>query len=226
MTMARLVGAVGIFRNRTEVTRLADDLTGVRHMVDAMRAYTHEFMNKLHVILGLLQIGQTERAQQYIMDTTRIQQEAVSRIMHQIGEPSVAALLVGKTSRANELGIRLTLDRESRLTAENPCLPPEGCVTILGNLIENAIESLNQSRCGVKEVSVSIREEEGSLLLCVEDTGPGIPAALRRTLFQQGSHHQGPGPGHRALPGAGSGGRLSRERSGWNRRPGWAPPFS
>lgn len=191
----QLAGAVGIFRNRTEVTRLADDLTGVRHMVDAMRAYTHEFMNKLHVILGLLQIGQTERAQQYIMDTTRIQQEAVSRITHQIGEPSVAALLVGKTSRANELGIRLTLDRESRLTAENPFLPPEGCVTILGNLIENAIESLNQSRCGVKEVSVSIREEEGSLLLCVEDTGPGIPAALRRTLFQQGSTTKGRGRG-------------------------------
>ena len=102
------------YRNRTEVTRLADDLTGVRHMVDAMRAYTHEFMNKLHVILGLLQIGEPEKAQQYIMDTTRVQQEAVSRIMHQIGEPSVAALLVGKTSRANRLGIQLTLDREKR----------------------------------------------------------------------------------------------------------------
>ena len=89
-----LAGAVGIFRNRTEVARLADDLTGVRHMVDAMRAYTHEFMNKLHVILGLLQIGEPERAQQYIMDTTRTQQEAVSRIMNQIKEPSVAALLV------------------------------------------------------------------------------------------------------------------------------------
>ena len=74
----------------TEVARLADDLTGVRHMVDAMRAYTHEFMNKLHVILGLLQIGEPERAQQYIMDTTRTQQEAVSRIMNQIKEPSVA----------------------------------------------------------------------------------------------------------------------------------------
>ena len=57
-----LAGAVGIFRNRIEVARLADDLTGVRHMVDAMRAYTHEFTNKLHVILGLLQIGEPERA--------------------------------------------------------------------------------------------------------------------------------------------------------------------
>jgi sensor histidine kinase regulating citrate/malate metabolism len=191
----KLAGAVGIFRNRTEVTRLADDLTGVRHMVDAMRAYTHEFMNKLHVILGLLQIGQPERAQQYIMDTTRIQREAVSRIMHQIGEPSVAALLVGKTSRANELGIRLTLGRESRLSADSPCLPPEACVTVLGNLIENAIECLNQSRREVKEVSVSIREEDSGLLLCVEDTGPGIPAELRSTLFQRGITTKGRGRG-------------------------------
>lgn len=126
-----LAGAVGIFRNRTEVARLADDLTGVRHMVDAMRAYTHEFMNKLHVILGLLQIGEPERAQQYIMDTTRTQQEAVSRIMNQIKEPSVAALLVGKTSRANELGIRLTLDRESVLSAGTSWLSPDAWVTIL-----------------------------------------------------------------------------------------------
>ena len=187
----RLTGAVGIFRNRTEVTRLADDLTGVRHMVDAMRAYTHEFMNKLHVILGLLQIGEPERAQQYIMDTTRTQQEAVSRIMNQIKEPSVAALLVGKTSRANELGIRLTLDRESVLSAGTSWLSPDAWVTILGNLIENAIEGLNQTRRRTKEVSVSIREGADNLFLCVEDTGPGIPSALRRTLFERGASSKG-----------------------------------
>jgi len=186
-----LAGAVGIFRNRTEVARLADDLTGVRHMVDAMRAYTHEFMNKLHVILGLLQIGEPERAQQYIMDTTRTQQEAVSRIMNQIKEPSVAALLVGKTSRANELGIRLTLDRESVLSAGTSWLSPDAWVTILGNLIENAIEGLNQTRRGTKEVSVSIREGADNLFLCVEDTGPGIPSALRRTLFERGASSKG-----------------------------------
>ena len=187
----RLAGAVSIFRNRTELTRMADNLTGVSHRVEAMRAYTHEFMNKLHVILGLLQIGEPEKAQQYIMDTTQTQQVAVSRIMNQIHQPSVAALLVGKTSRANELGIRLRLDRESNLSEESPWLPPDAYVTVLGNLIENAIEVLNQSRGSTKEISVSIRESGESLLLCVEDTGPGIPAALRRTLFQRGISTKG-----------------------------------
>ena len=191
----RLAGAVGIFRNRTEVTQLADDLTGVRHMVDAMRAYTHEFMNKLHVILGLLQIGQPDRAQQYIMDTTHIQQEAVSRIMNQIKEPSVAALLVGKTSRANELGVRLTLDRESTLSDGGAWLPIDGYVTILGNLIENAIEELSRSPRSTKEVTVSIREGSEMLLLCVEDTGPGISGNLKGRLFQRGASTKGLGRG-------------------------------
>ena len=191
----QLAGAVSIFRNRTELTRMADDLTGVRHMVDAMRAYTHEFMNKLHVILGLLQIGEPEKAQQYIMDTTQTQREAVSRIMEQIREPSVAALLVGKTSRASELGIRLRLDRESGLSEDGIWLPPEAYVTILGNLIENAIDVLNQSRSSVKEISVSVRENEDSLLLCVEDTGPGIPGALQNTMFQRGASTKGRGRG-------------------------------
>ena len=191
----KLAGAVSIFRNRTELTRMADDLTGVRHMVDAMRAYTHEFLNKLHVILGLLQIGEPEKAQQYIMDTSQTHREAVGRIMSQIHQPSVAALLVGKTSRANELGIRLVLDRESSLRENSPWLPPDAYVTILGNLIENAIEILNQSRSSTKEISVSIRESEESLLLCVEDTGPGIPPALRQTMFQRGAASKGRGRG-------------------------------
>ena len=191
----KLAGAVGIFRNRTELTRMADDLTGVQHMVDAMRAYTHEFMNKLHVILGLLQIGEPEKAQQYIMDTTQTQRVAVSRIMNQIHQPSVAALLVGKTSRANELGIRLRLARESFHTEESPWMPPDAYVTVLGNLIENAIEVLNQSRSATKEISVSIRDNEDGLLLCVEDTGPGISAALRRTMFQRDVSTKGRGRG-------------------------------
>lgn len=190
-----LAGAVGIFRNRTEVTRLTNDLTGVHHLVEAMRAYTHEFMNKLHVILGLLELNQAEEAQQYILETTHTHQEAVSRIMNQIREPSVAALLVGKTSRASEMGIRLIMDRESTLQADSPWLSPNACVTVLGNLIENAIEGLNQSHREPREVYVSIREEPENLLLCVEDTGPGIPAELQKHLFDRGVSTKGAGRG-------------------------------
>ena len=123
----KLSGAVSIFRNRTGGGSSWPMILPACGIWWTPWAYTHEFMNKLHVILGLLQIGEPEKAQQYIMDTTRTQQEAVSRIMHQIAEPSVAALLVGKTSRANELGIHLTLDRESALSGEGSGCPRRLC---------------------------------------------------------------------------------------------------
>lgn len=85
----------------------------------------------------------------------------------------------------------MTLDRESALSGEGAWLPPDAYVTILGNLIENAIEGLNQSPRTAKEVLVSIRESEENLLMCVEDTGPGIPAELRRTMFQRGISTKG-----------------------------------
>ena len=191
----QLAGAVGIFRNRTELIHLSGSLTDVRHMVDAMRAYTHEFMNKLHVILGLLELGKPEKARQYILDTTQLQREVISCIVNQIQDPAVAALLIGKISRANELGIRLRLDKESSLQSGNRWLSADAYVTILGNLIENAFDCLNHCTHEAKEVTVSIRETERRLFLCVEDTGPGIAEGLQATLFQRGVSSKGAGRG-------------------------------
>lgn len=182
----RVVGAVAILRNRTEVTNLARDLTGVQHMVDAMRAYTHEFMNKLHVILGLLQMGKAAKAQEYIMDVTSIQQRAVGAIMRVIEEPAVAALLVGKTSRCAELGIRLVLAKDSFLRSADNVIPADACITILGNLIENAIDALNRSAPAVKVITVSIHAKDDSLFLSVEDTGSGMEQEMIPHIFKRG----------------------------------------
>lgn len=191
----QIIGAVAIFRDRTEMTKLAEDLTGVRHMVEAMRGYTHEFMNKLHVTLGLLELGDYQRAEDYILAITNTQRQAVGLIMNRIEEPSVAALLVGKTSRCAELGIRLTLDPGSRLGKEEHFLPPDAYITILGNLIDNATDALGRSAGRQKEISVTAREEEASLLLCVEDTGPGIPRELTDQIFKKGFSTKGQGRG-------------------------------
>ena len=187
----KVVGAVAIFRDRREVTQMAEDLTGVQHMVEAMRAYTHEFMNKLHVIHGLLQLKKYEMAQTYIMEITKTQQQAVSRVMNQIENPMAAALLVGQTSRAAELGIRLVLDPGSHLSRKDQFLPSAAFVSILGNLITNAMDSLNHAARRDKEITVSIRESEEGLLLCVEDTGPGVDPAVLPHMFENGVSTKG-----------------------------------
>ena len=192
----KLVGAVAIFRNRTEVARLARELTGVQHIVEAMRAYTHEFMNKLHVILGLLQLGEAGRAEEYVLQLTRTRALSTSAISERIAEPSVAALLIGKSCRAAELGVRMTLDPESRLPAEPYCLPASAIITILGNLIENAFDAFSAMPAGGgHQVDVSIRESAGGLLLSVDDNGPGMPPELAAHIFEQGATTKGEGRG-------------------------------
>lgn len=191
-----IVGAVAIFQDRTEATAMAEELTGVRHLVEAMRAYSHEFTNKLHIILGMIQLHQYEKVEQFILDISQIHHQTVSRVVNQIKDTAVAALLVGKTSRASELGITLHLAPNSSLSPREHFLPSGVMVTILGNLIENATECLNRTWKD-KEITVSICEKPDSLLLCVEDTGPGIVPELLPFIFDPGvsTKHNGSGIG-------------------------------
>lgn len=192
----RIVGAVAIFRNRTEVARLARELTGVQHIVEAMRAYTHEFMNKLHVILGLLQLGEAQRAEEYVLQLTQTRALSTRQISACIAEPSVAALLIGKSCRAAELGVRLTLDPASHLGADPRCLPAPAMITVLGNLIENAFDAFAQTPGRtLHEVSVSVREGEQGLILSVDDNACGMSDEVRRHLFERGATSKGKGHG-------------------------------
>ncbi len=192
----RIVGAVAIFRNRTEVARLARELTGVQHIVEAMRAYTHEFMNKLHVILGLLQLGEAQRAEEYVLQLTQTRTLSTRQISACIAEPSVAALLIGKSCRAAELGVRLTLDPASHLGADPRGLPAPAMITVLGNLIENAFDAFAQTPGrALHEVSVSVREGEQGLILSVDDNACGMSDEVRRHLFERGATSKGEGHG-------------------------------
>lgn len=189
-------GAVAIFRPRTEVTRLAQELTGVQHIVEALRAYTHEFTNKLHVILGLLQLGEYERAEEYVLRITRTRAQSIDYISDRIHDPSIAALLIGKAYRAAELDIRFSLDPASYLHGNGQYLPASALITILGNLIENAFDAMRDAPADLpSEVTVSIREGEHALLLSVDDTGPGMAAEVRKHIFERGYSTKGEGRG-------------------------------
>lgn len=189
-------GAIAIFRNRTEVTKLAQDLTGVQHIVEALRANTHEFTNKLHVILGLLQLGETEKAEEYVQQITETRSHSIGYIGDRIKDPSVAALLIGKAYRAAELGITFTLDPASTLQGSGQFLPLSGLITVLGNLIENAFDALQGAPSDApSEVTVSIREGYRDLLLSVDDTGPGMTQEVQQHIFERGFSTKGEGRG-------------------------------
>ena len=179
----------------------------MQHIVGALRAYTHEFTNKLHVILGLLQLGEDKQAEEYVLHLTQTRAHSIGYISERIREPSVAALLIGKVYRAAELGIRFVLDPASELHGEGRYLPASSLITILGNLIENAFDALrNAPETAQKEVTVSIREGEHGMLISVDDSGAkvfisvkdqgiGIPAKSLDRIFERGFSTKGEGRG-------------------------------
>lgn len=190
-----IVGALCILRDRTEYTKIMEDLSGVRYMVESMRANNHDFINKLHVILGLIQMGNVKEASEYIMHITSIQQTLIHNIMKNIEDSSVAALLIGKYARAAELNIRFTLKSGSKLSRNNISLMSGDLVTIIGNLLDNAMDSMNQITNLTKELSVGIFTEPHAILISVDDTGKGISPENQKRIFENGFSTKGNGRG-------------------------------
>jgi two-component system sensor histidine kinase DctS len=187
---AKTVGAVAIFQDRTEVTKIAEELTGVMEFVDALRVQNHEYMNKLHTIGGLIQLDHKEKALDYLFQVTESQQELTRFLSNRIENESIAGLLLGKISRGKELGIEVRLDRQSKLSWFPARLDHHDIVVVMGNLIENAFDALS-NQLGSKEIFVSIEQDDVVLSVLVEDNGSGMDEATKQRMFERGYSTKG-----------------------------------
>ena len=191
-----VTGTVGILHNRKEYTKLMEDLTGTRYLVDSMRANNHDFTNKLHVILGLIQMEMYDEATSYIQNITMVQRETISKVMNCINEPAIAALLIGKIARASELNVKFILREGCYYSSADIPLPSEVLVTVIGNLIENAFESMNDMNYdGQKELLFGMYSKPGALLITTDDTGSGISDSNIDRIFENGFSTKGSGRG-------------------------------
>ena len=191
------IGEVAILHDRAEYTKLMEDLTGTRYLVDSMRANNHDFTNKLHVIMGLIQMEMYEEAVSYIENITIVQRATISKIMNAVQEPSVAALLIGKTARASELNIKFVLREGCHYSNADMQLPSALLVTVIGNLIENAFEAMNE-KSGYevqKELLFGIYSCPGAVLITSDDTGIGISEKNLERIFENGFSTKGEGRG-------------------------------
>ena len=193
-----IIGAVGILHNREEYIKLMEDLAGTRYLVDSMRANNHDFTNKLHVILGLLQMQMYDEAASYIENITIVQRETISKIMSAVKEPAVAALLIGKTARASELNVKFILQEGSVFSKSDYPIPTETLVTIIGNLIDNAFDAMNEANTDLekpKELLFGIYSKPNALLITANDTGVGIKEENKAQVFEDGYSTKGKGRG-------------------------------
>jgi two-component system CitB family sensor kinase len=176
------VGAVITLRDRTELESLLRELNDVRSLADALRAQEHEFAHRLHVLAGLLDVGRYEDAATLIQKETLVHQALVESIVENVGDPTLVGLLLGKAAVASERGIELRVSTDGRLPESFAGV--DELVTIVGNLIDNAIDSVEPHGRGW--VEVSIRDEGEHVLVRVRDTGPGVRAEIVDEIFTDG----------------------------------------
>jgi len=184
-----VVGAVITFRDRTEISRLAEEMTGVHRFVDLLRAQTHEFKNKLHAVAGLIQLGSYEQAVDLIIESYANNQGEFEKLRYTIKDAVTFGLLVGKMSRARELGIEFLITPETAMQSLPGQLTSGDMVIILGNLIENATEAV--AAAVSKKISLSITQEKTGVQIIVQNSGPWINESLGDRIYARGVSGKG-----------------------------------
>ncbi len=191
----RVIGAVATFRDKMQLDQIDRRLADIGQYVDTLRSQRHEFMNKLHLISGLIQMSEYDMAKAVIEQVNEEYQNAIEFYLARIRDAAIVGILVGKTHRAEELGIGLSIMPESYVSEY--CPHREVVVTILGNTIDNALDALRTSDCKKEApfVTVFIKQDSDLLHIRVRDNGPGIDPAVRDHLFEKGITTRGEGRG-------------------------------
>ncbi|MGW2049588.1 sensor histidine kinase [Streptomyces sp. NPDC001858] len=192
-------GTVVTLRDVTELQSLMGELDSERGFTQALRSQAHEAANRLHTVVSLIELGRAEEAVDFATAELELAQALTDQVVAAVSEPVLAALLLGKTAQANERGVELVVSESSGLDDGllPESLPARDLVTILGNLIDNAVDAAQGSIRG--RVTVTACTEGDDLLLRVADTGAGVDPAHASLVFERGFSTKPAGPGGRGL---------------------------
>jgi two-component system CitB family sensor kinase len=177
---SRTIGTVASLRDHTEVQRLSGELQTMRTLSDALRSQTHEFSNRMHTIVSLIELDHPQEAVRFATNEINVGQRLADQLVGSIDEPVLAALLLGKSAQADERGIELSLDVDPELGRVDHFA--NDLVTIIGNLLDNAMDAaayaMNDGpRDAPPRVSVRVSRDAGGLEIRVADNGPGLADA-------------------------------------------------
>lgn len=188
------LGWVVTFQDRTEPEGLMRELDAVLGLTEGLRAQSHEFSNRLHTLVGLVELGRYDEAIAFVTEVSTARNGLAEYLLETLVDPMVVALLLAKTSVALERGVELRVRSDQRF--EGRLSEVGDLLTVLGNLIDNAVDA---AALGHPQpwVEVEFATVGSDLLLRVSDSGPGIAEADREAIFIDGWSTKGSRSGAR-----------------------------
>ena len=203
----RDLGAVLIIRDRTDVESLTRQLDAVQSMSTVLRAQRHEFANRLHLLNGLIQGGRLDEASRYLEEVLGSGPlGAALPGIDAIADPYLQAFLAAKGANAREAGVTLLLGPNTSVSGTLMLLVD--VTTVLGNLIDNAIEAASLSSNTPRQVEVELVQEASTLHIAVNDSGDGVRPDFVDEVFTEGASTRPV----RGMPGGGRGIGLALSR--------------
>ncbi|GAA1409895.1 histidine kinase [Glutamicibacter uratoxydans] len=179
---APLTGQVLTLKDLTEVQELAGEVRSLKTFSTALRAQTHEHANRLHTIAALIENGRADEALEFAVDDRQHSQQLTDAIVHSIDDVYLSSLLVAKAAQAHERGVRLDITAHG--TVPNDVFHATDLVTIVGNLLDNALDVSVGTAEATVWVEVSVLDNE--LMILVADSGPGIEPEFLENLLRLG----------------------------------------
>jgi len=187
-------GVVATFRKKTDLEKVTKELSTIKQYTEGLRSQTHEFSNKIHTILGLLELGHQEEAMDFIRQDYDIQTTRHHAFIDTIDEPAVQGLLIAKYNQANEKGIDFTLSEDSQLSKLTSIPHRDVILKVLGNMIDNAFHAVKDN----PTVTVFMTDIGQDIIIEIDDNGPGIDVEDEQYIFTYGfstSGEEGRGTG-------------------------------
>lgn len=176
-------GVVVTLRDHTELQALTGELDSVRAFAESLRAQAHEAGNRLHTTVSLIELGREQDAVEFATAELASAQRLTDRVVDAVEEPVLAALLLGKSATAHERGVRLEIDPGTAVAATG--IPSGELVTIVGNLLDNAIDAA-LAGAPPREVQFAAWVDRERLEIRVEDSGPGLTEQQVPRVFERG----------------------------------------
>jgi two-component system CitB family sensor kinase len=183
MREGRTLGTVTTLRDHTELKALSGELDSVRGFAEALRAQAHEAANRLHTVVSLIELNRPDEAVTFATAELAAAQELTDRLLSAIAEPVLAALLLGKAAEANERGVEFLITEDTGVVKVG--VDSRDLVTLVGNLVDNAIEAALEA-APPRKVTVTVRADEQDTIVCVRDSGDGLAPDLVADAFTRG----------------------------------------
>ncbi|MGE7601693.1 GHKL domain-containing protein [Peribacillus sp. NPDC097675] len=156
--------------------------TEFQSLIASVRSLRHDFSNHVQVAHGLLKLGESAKALEYLTSLSK-EVHSIESMELDVTHPGLSVLLETKRLSAQNYNIDITLDisPDSFDTIKTTDL-----IKLLSNVIDNAIEATIELPEQDRRMNITCKTEEGNYMFAVKNSGPMISLVDQENIFRSG----------------------------------------